>query len=201
MRKDVLHSLAVSWTTRLNRYAGKEGADLLKMVLGIEILLHNVPKLALMVTGAMLLGNLTQSLAVWLPFAIIRRYASGLHASNSIKCTVLTMLMFVGVPYVLWGVLVNEVVLVGAFALIGLGLYRYAPADTEARPIIGKLKRERLKRKAVAACVVLLVVSVVLLDMAYYVLVLTGALFAVIAILPLVYRIFRRSVNNYEQFE
>ena len=196
-----LHSLAVSWTGILNRYAKREGKDLQKMVLGMEILLHNIPKIFLMIAVASLLGILTETLMTWLPFAFVRRYASGLHAKTGISCTVVTLLMFVGVPYILQNVYINEAVLFLLFLIIGFGVYKYAPADTAARPLIGKKKRARLKRQAVGSIVIIFAVALVLQNGMFYALIAFGCLCALAAILPLTYKILKRRMNNYEQYE
>jgi accessory gene regulator B len=105
------------------------------------------------------------------------------------------------VPYALQGIYINTAAFILIFAVIGIGLYKYAPADTAARPILGKKKRARLKKKAVAASIVVLVLALVFLNEVYYGLVAAGAVYAIIAILPLVYKILGRSINNYEQYE
>jgi len=201
LKKDILHDLSVSWATQLNRYVNREGVDFQKMVLGLEIMLHNVPKMVLMVVMAFALGILPQTLAVWFPFVLLRRYASGLHASGSIRCTIVSLLMFVAIPYVLWGLYIDEAFL--SIALMGTAfmMYKYAPADTAERPIIGKLKRVRLKKKAVVACCFLLALTLLFLREEFYVLIVTGAFFVVVTIMPLTYRVLRRSMNNYEKFE
>jgi accessory gene regulator B len=201
LKTNLLHDLAVSWTSIINRHVKREGIELQKMVLGMEIILHNVPKIILMVAIAFLVGILPLTMVTWLSFACIRRYAAGLHAENSITCTIITLLMFVAVPYAVQGVYINEAILFSVFAILGFGLYKYSPADTAARPIIGKLKRARLKRKSLIACFILPILAWVLRLEAFYVYVATGAMFAVLSVLPLTYKLLGRSVNNYEQYE
>ena len=179
----------------------KEGIELQKMTLGLEILLHNIPKLVLMVAVSAILGILTQTIITWFSFVCIRRYASGLHATNSITCSVTTLLMFVLTPYILYGFHINMWILVVIFAVIGFGLFKYAPADTAARPILGKRKREKLKKKAVIASGILLVLALLLNNEAFYTLIAAGAVYALILVLPFTYKILGRSTNNYEKFE
>ena len=201
MKTDMLHNLAVSWTGTLNNYVKKEGTDVQKMVLGMEILLHNIPKLLLTLIIAFAVGILPLTLITFLPFVGIRRYAAGLHAENSITCAVMTLLMFVAVPYALQGIFLNEIVLIALFATLAAALYKYAPADTASRPIIGKNKRLKLKRKSVIVCVVTLILALMLRAEAFYVYVAAGATFAVITALPQTYKLLGRSTNNYEKYE
>ena len=145
MEKDIIGSIARTWANGLNQYVNKEGKDLQKMVLGFEVLLHNIPKIIVMILAAHLLGVLHLTVLTWLPFACIRRYAGGLHASNSTSCTITMLLMFVAMPYFLQGVGISAIGMTLLYGIVCLGLWKWAPADTKAKPIIGEEKRRRLK--------------------------------------------------------
>ena len=201
VEKDIIGGIARSWANGLNQYVNKEGKDLQKMILGIEVLLHNVPKMIIMVLVAYILGILTLTVLTWIPFAFIRRYAGGLHASNSISCTIVTMLMFVAVPYFLQGVGISAISMIVLFGIICLGLWKWSPADTKAKPIIGAKKRNRLKRQAVIACMAMPALALLIGNEAFYVFVLVGAVYALIVVLPITYKILRRSERNYEKYE
>ena len=185
----------------INRYVQKDGIELQKMTLGLEIILHNIPKIILMMTVAIFLGILLQTAITWLTFASIRRYASGLHAQNSTTCTVASLLMFVAAPYVMQGVYLSVGKFILIFAVVVYGLYRYAPADTAACPILGAKRRAKLKKRAVLSGIAVMVLAIIIFDDVFYVLVATGAVYAVIAVLPTTYKILKRSMNNYEKYE
>ena len=195
MKASYTHTLAVAWTSSLNRYVQKEGIDLQKMTLGLEIILHNIPKLVLMTATAAFWGILPQTMITWLSFACIRRYSSGLHASNGITCTFMTLLMFVAAPIALQNLYIGATTLTAIFAIIGLALYKYAPADTASRPILGSKKRARLKKKAVVTSTIVLALSLLFVDSIYYVNIVTGAIYTVIVALPLTYQILGRSMK------
>ena len=201
MKFNSTHSIAVSWANNLNRRVNKEGIDFQKMVLGLEILLHNIPKLILVVVVAAGLGILLQSLITMATFACLRRYIGGLHAKNGIRCTIMSLVMFVAIPFSMQAVYIDRITLSIFFLLSSLVLYGYSPADTESRPIIGKIKRKRLKIKSITACFFLFLTALVLQNKAFYVLIVLGVTYGVIAILPITYTILGRSVNNYEKHE
>lgn len=203
MRKDFTHALAVSWTSKLNQYTQKEGVELQKMTLGMEIFLHNIPRLVLLAVVAVLLGVLPQFAAILLPFSWIRKYACGLHARNGLNCTVVSLLLFVAVPFVLHAldIQMNAGTLVLVFVLISICLFKYAPADTAARPILGEKKRARLKRNSVIASIVLLILALLLLNETFYGHVALGVIYATVSVLPITYKILGRSMKNYEQHE
>jgi len=201
MKLHSTHSIAMSWATNLNQYVKREGTDFNKMVLGLEILLHNIPKLILVAVIATALGILQQSLITLATFACIRRYAAGLHARSGFKCTLMSLLMFVAIPFAVQFININLITMTMIFLLSSFAIYRYAPADTDARPIIGKAKRKRLKTKSLTACICLFFVALALQNEALYALVVLGVTYGVIAILPITYTILGRSVNNYENHE
>jgi len=201
LKDDVIHSWSTAWINNLNRYANKEGIELQKMILGMEILLHNMPKLILMIAISLYFGILPQTLATWFSFIIIRKNAGGLHAGKSLTCTLITLLMFVAAPYALINIQINTAVFLLIFAVTGLGLYRYSPSDTAARPLLGKKKRARLKKRAVAASVFIMALGLLLRNEMLYGLLAVGALYALVAVLPLSYKILGQSMNNYESYE
>jgi len=201
LKEDVIHSWSTAWINNLNRHVNKEGIELQKMILGMEILLHNIPKMVLMFTIALYLGILPQTLATWFSFVIIRRYAGGMHAGNSITCTIMTLLMFVAVPFILIGTQISAGIFLLTFAIIGLGLYKYSPSDTAARPILGKKKRAMLKKRAVVASFFIMALGLLLRNEILYGLFAAGALYALVTVLPLTYKVFGASMNNYEGYE
>ena len=201
MTENIIHTIALNLTDKLNTHANKEGIDLLKMTLGIEIFLINIPKIIFILIISMVLGILPQTLTVFLSFAVIRRYACGLHAKKSITCTLVSMLMFVAVPYVLNGIEVNLLALTLIFIVVIILLYKYAPADTDARPIIGQKQRKLLKKKAIIASAVLFLLALSMDDGGINLWVAIGMVYGVVAILPHTYKILGRSVNNYEEYE
>lgn len=83
-------------------------------------------------------------------------------------------------------------------------LNRYVP-DTAARPILGKKKRAKLKKKAAIASGFVLSLALILRftlnDQIFYSLVALGAMYAVVSVLPVTYMLLGRSMNNFEKFE
>ena len=64
MKDNLIHSISLNLTDRLNIYAKKDGLDLQKITLGIEILLINIPKITIIVILSLLLGIPHESLTV-----------------------------------------------------------------------------------------------------------------------------------------
>lgn len=195
--KTVAQNIAV-W---LNQYSVLEGTEYKKMVLGIESLLINITKLLFVYALSALLGVVVYTAITQAAYALIRRYALGLHALNSKVCTVVSCLLFVILPWVLQDMGIGNMAVIILFLLIILCLYLYAPADTRARPLIGQKTRTIHKRKAVFCGILLMGVAVLMPTESVKLLIALGAAYQVISILPLTYKILKRSEKNYEKYE
>jgi accessory gene regulator B len=201
VENDIIHAGALRIAGRLNKYARAEGLELLKMIWGIETLLVNVSKVIIIYSVSALLGILGRTFAVHIAFIAIKRYSFGLHAKNSTVCTAVSVCLFALAPYVLSGARIGNWAVAAVFTAVNLILYRYAPADTESRPITGKKKRALLKKKAVACGIALMAAALLIPDKSIKTLLALGAAYQSILILPLTYKILKRSERNYEEFE
>jgi len=201
MENKLIRATALVLATRLNKYTHKEGLEFEKLVLGMEIFLINVSKMIVVYLLAVLLGIVPITLIVQGAYVVIKRYSFGLHALNTSVCTLGSCIMFVGLPWLLQGVAINVYMVVMAFVPFIICLYLYAPADTEARPLVGRKHRVRLKKRAVVSGIVLMIVAMIVPSEAVKFLIVLGASYQVISILPITYKILRRSKNNYEVYE
>jgi len=192
---------AQTLTNRLNRYLGKKELELQKLALGMEILLINVSKLIIIYLLAAMLGVVVQTAILQAGYMLIKRYSFGLHALNSTVCTVVSCFIFVIVPWLLNGVGVGNVVVIAVFVPVIWCLYRYAPADTKARPLVGLKTRKRLKKRAVICGIVLMAIALLSPDQEISFLLTLGAVYQCIGILPFTYRLLKRSEKNYEAYE
>jgi len=201
MENKLIHSAAVTLADKLNRYLRREGLELKKIVLGIEILIINITKFIIIYVLAIILGVVSQTLIVHTAFLLIKRYSFGLHALNSTVCTVVSCFMFVAVPLLLSEQGIGNYVVIVTFAGVIFILYRYAPADTKARPLLGKQIRMQLKVKAVTCGVILMAIALLVSSPSTKLLLALGAVYQSISILPTTYKLLKRSVKNYERYE
>jgi len=109
--------------------------------------------------------------------------------------------LFVAVPWALQGVGISNSAVFVSFIAVILCLYRYAPADTKARPLVGKVMRARLRKKAVICGVILLAIALLTPYREIKLLITLGAAFQCISILPITYKTLKRSERNYEFYE
>lgn len=197
----MLHSAALLLAKRLNQHTNREGLDFLKLTLGIETFMINLSKLIVVYTLSAVLGIVLQTLTVHLGFLLIKRYSFGLHALNSTVCTVVSVCLFVVVPYVLSGLYITNDVLIPVSVCILFILYMYAPADTKRRPLFGKENRALLKKKAMVCGIILVCVALFIPNGHIKFLIMLGAVYQALMLLPVTYTILKRSGKNYEAYE
>ena len=192
----------VKWITAwINRYACKEGIELTKIRLGVEILLISVIKLCIVYSLAITLGVLEFTLITHGAFMLVKRYSFGLHALNSTVCTISSCFMFVLVPWMLSGVAIGNQSVILVFIVVISVLFLFAPADTKSRPLIGAKRRTQLRIKAVICGIVLFILTLLIPSEQVKFLLVLGAVYQSVAILPLTYILLGRSRKNYERYE
>ena len=201
MENKFTQKMAQHLVDSINVYARKEGLELQKMVLGMEILLLNISKLIIIYVLAYWCGILDKTFIIHASFALVKRYSFGLHALNSTVCTLVSCCLFVVIPLLISDVGIHNKIVIAIFPFIIFALYRYAPADTKARPLIGTMLRKSLKKKAVVCGVVVMAIALLIPNESIKLLLVLGAVYQSIFILPLTYKILKRSERNYEEYE
>ncbi|MBM5597610.1 accessory gene regulator ArgB-like protein [Listeria seeligeri] len=173
----------------------------LKVKYGLEIILINVMKFAIVYGIALVTGVLLQTMTVHLSYLWLRRYSFGLHATKTLNCTLISLTMFVLTPWIFQNVLSNNWIVLGTFAFILLNMFLFAPADTENLPLIGEGHRKKLKRKAIIGTLILTGITLLIPFAEMKTLIMIGSLFQVVSINPLTYKLLRRRYRNYEKYE
>lgn len=127
-----------------------ERRQALLVKLGIDTVLNVTPKLIITIVLALLLHELVPVLVFMGSFLVLRGFAYGRHLKSDLLCTILTIFVFVSVPY-----MVNFTVDIPEMgrSILGLALTViigvFAPADTIKNPITSKSLRRKLKKQAV----------------------------------------------------
>lgn len=186
---------------RLNRQLHKEGVELMKMKLGLEILLINITKFAIVFIVAAQFKLLKETAFMSLIFACVRKSAFGLHAKNSIVCTITTLIMFVAGSYAGHYIKLNNYVVFYIFLTINLLLFKYAPSDTENHPLLSEKLRKKLRKKTVSTGMLLMLIALISTSYLIKALITLAVSYEVISILPITYKILNRGYKNYEKYE
>ena len=125
---------------------------------GLQILLGEIPKIFIMLGIAYILGVFKLSLITFLILLPYRGVSGGFHLKTHIGCIISTCTFYCGVALLSRNIILDDitkyffVIFVSIFGIIMVKLY--APADTEAVPIISKKSR---KQKQVLSYIFLIV--------------------------------------------
>ncbi|MCR3758932.1 accessory gene regulator B family protein [Clostridium felsineum] len=186
---------------KLNKHLKKEGIELVKLKFGLEVIFINIFKLIILFLVAYYCKLLKETVIMLVVFGCLRSNAFGLHAKNSIVCTLMSLLMFVLGGYLSRYLMFNNYIVVISFCIVILFLLKYAPGDTEAHPLVGEKLRNRLKKNAVIIGVLLMVVALIVPDKEIKTCIILSGFYETISILPITYKILKRRYKNYYEFE
>ena len=175
--------------------------DKKKMVFNLEIFIINITKTLIIYGCSLIFGNILHTLMMHLSFIATKRFSYGLHAKNSTVCTLYSIGVFVFLPFVAGNITINSYLAYFVFIIIIALHALYAPADTQAMPLLGAKKRALLKKRSVIAVIVLMALTSIISDPVIKTLILMGSVCQTLNILPITYKILGRSVKNYEKYE
>lgn len=201
MSKNLTHTMAQNLAGKMNHYTHKDELEVKKMAYSLETIFLTISKLVIIYLLAAILGVVTQTMVIHFAFGIVKHYSFGLHALSSAVCTVVSCVLLVIVPWALTDVGIGNGFVAITFSAVIFALYKYAPADTKARPLIGKAYRRKLKIKAVCCGVVLMTIALLVSSEPVKLLLTLGAVYQAVSILPITYKLLKRSVKNYEPYE
>ena len=171
-----------------------------KLYLGIISILINVIKTSLICLIALITGCLKETLFMILVFFCLRVTAAGLHAKSNFDCTIISLIAYIGGSNLAIYMPINRGGIIICI-LLTIALYKYSPADTSNKPIIGKEVRKKLKLKTLKTAIIFLTLNLITLNIKLVNLTMYAMLFQVISILPITYKLLKRSYNNYERYE
>ena len=167
---------------------------------GLEGIYLTITKAVVIFGIALLLGIFKEVIYLLVSYNIIRSQAFGIHASKSTYCLISSLLLFIGGAYLckiliipLWFMILISVIFI-------FFLYLYAPADTEKRPIVNKVKRKRFKLISCFLGILYLILIIYFKGLFISNYLFLGLVISVVMILPITYKIFNMSYNNYKTY-
>jgi len=156
---------------------------------GIAVFITNSYKLLIMMVIAALLKVFWYYFIALLSFGLLRSFASGVHAKREWTCLPSSILIFSGIIYAGMTIKLDKPALSIIYTICFAVILRYAPADTEERPIVSLKLRRRLK---VMSCITLLLLysySLFFIAGPFSSMVAFSALAECAMILPITYRL------------
>ncbi|KIJ87059.1 MULTISPECIES: accessory gene regulator AgrB [Staphylococcus] len=135
--------------------------EYLKMRLGMQVVVNNFFKTIVIYGVSLLCHMFLYTLTVHLTFFLIRHFAHGAHAKNSLLCYIQSVIYFVLLPWIVGYVQVSSLIMY-TLALVGLIIISiYAPSATKKQPIPERLRRGK-KIKAICLTLIFLLISLFL---------------------------------------
>lgn len=175
--------------------------DIDKIKYGLEGLYLTITKLIFIIIVSIILGIWKETLLLILIFNGIRLTAFGVHAKRSIDCLISSTLFFILFPIICIKLTIPLIVRVILFIPLTVLIGIFAPADTEKRPLINKKKRKIYKMLSIMISIIYMTIAIVIKDNTLSNCFIFAIVIQIIIMLPITYKIFGVSYNNYKTYE
>ena len=175
--------------------------DIDKIRYGLEGLYLTITKLIFIIIVSIILGIWKETLLLILIFNGIRLTAFGVHAKRSIDCLISSTLFFILFPIICIKLTIPLIVKVILFIPLTVLIGIFAPADTEKRPLINKKKRKIYKMLSIMISIIYMTIAIVIKDNTLSNCFIFAIVIQIIIMLPITYKIFGVSYNNYKTYE
>lgn len=186
----------------ITKYYNYDNTKLSEIKYGIESLYLTITKTIIIFIISFLLNITKELILLFIFYSLIRLTGFGVHAKKSWHCWATSLIIFVVTPLLIKNISINENILITNYVLFTLLLLRFAPADTEKRPLINKKKRITYKILTVLITITYLLISLKLKDNTTIINTLYfSTLLETIFILPCTYKLFGVKYNNYKNYK
>lgn len=183
------------------RYYDYDESKLRIIRYGLASLYLFITKVVVTFALAYFLGLFDTLLKLMAFYTIIRLTAFGVHAKKSIHCWIASLSMFLLIPYLCEVLVINIYIKIAIATICVILLAIYAPADTEKRPLIHKKKRIVYEVITIITSLTLTISLFFIKDNILNNCVLFGLVLGVFVVLPITYKIFGVSYNNYKNYK
>ena len=125
----------------ISKYYNYDETKLQEIKYGIESIYLTITKAIIILIISIFIKTTKELLLFTLFYGILRVTAFGLHAKKSWHCWILSLTLFSLIPFLIKVLIINNLQILLVFIICMLFFIKYAPADTEKRPLIHKKKR------------------------------------------------------------
>lgn len=167
---------------------------------GLESIYLTFTKVIIIFLLAIILNIWKEVLLLLLFYNLIRVSAFGMHAKKSIHCLIISLSLFIGGVYLCKCLVIPFVIKVILVFVCIVFIFKYAPADTEKRPIINKKLRKKYKVISVIVSACYGVFIVLFSDKVISNYLLIGMIESTIMLLPVTYKVFDLPYDNYKSY-
>lgn len=171
-----------------------------EMRYGLEGFYLTITKSIVIFTIAILLHIFWEMILMLIFFNILRKSGFGLHASKSWICLTSSTAVFILLPFLAKYIVIPIYIKLILGILAIMLIYRYAPADTVKHPLIHADRRKRYKYITTINCTILVAILLLIKNETLSNLILFGIYNEIALILPITYKIFHLSYDNYKNY-
>lgn len=171
---------------------------------GLQLVLGEIPKTIILILIAYFLGVLKYTILALLFILPYRTFSGGVHLKTHIGCIIATTLMYTGNAFLSKHIIIDAVFIkyilvtaIWSFSIVMIKLY--APADTEAVPILRKKDRKLKKIMSYITMTLTLLVAVFVKNIIISNLLIFGTLLQTISITRFIYKI-TKNKYGYEEY-
>lgn len=184
-----------------NKYPDYDNDKIEIINYGLESLYLTFSKVILIVALSVILGIFKNVVLLLLFYNIIRFTAFGLHAKKSWHCLLISSTLFIGGVYICEYLYLPFIVKIILSLSCILLVAKYAPADTEKRPLINKKRRKKYKILSVLSSGIFAILIVIFNENIISNYLLFGLIWATLMILPISYKLFDLPYDNYKNYK
>lgn len=193
MRSKILNSATMLIE---NKYDYNE-TRIKELYYGLNTMYTLVTKLLIFALLSFMFGIFKEFIIYLFFYNFLRMYGCGFHANTNFQCWLLSFINFIIIPYIATIISLNLPITLIIGVLSSLILIRYAPADTQKKPIINPYKRKRKKIYMFLTCFVYLIIIIYSNNILITNLILLSIIMQTLLINPIIYKLFNQTFNNY----
>ncbi len=160
---------------------------------GLQLLIGEIPKTFIIMAIAWILGVLDLTILALIFMLPYRTVSGGVHLKTHIGCIVATSIFYIGnailSKYLVLEKVVQYTITAAVWIISMIMIKLYAPADTEAVPILRKKERKLKKILSYIIMSITLVISLLIRNTIISNILLFGTMFQTIAISRFIYKI------------
>lgn len=167
---------------------------------GLEAIYITITKTIIIFIIAYFLGILKELVILLIFYNAIRTTGFGLHATKSSYCLVSSLITFICATYMCRFIII-PIYLKSILCILNILLiYKWAPADTEKRPIINKKRRDIYKIISTFTAISFSLISIFTTNQFISNCLIFSVLIECFMISPYIYKLFKLPYDNYKNY-
>ncbi len=167
---------------------------------GLEAIYITITKTIIIFIIAYFLGILKELITLLIFYNLIRMTGFGLHATKSSYCLISSILTFIGSTYCCKFLIIPIYIKIILCIINIIAIYKWAPADTEKRPIINKKRRDTYKTLSIIIAITFSFISIFISNQFISNCLIVSILIECFMISPYIYKLFKLPYDNYKNY-